>query len=114
MKSIKSKLIIDGTGAAPIKNGVILIDEDKITQIGTQGSVEIPEDTKIIDLGDQVVLPGLIDPHRHLGPMDGRVFSEKTKDPDAYKALWASRTMREDLKRGTTTMRLLGQGGDGW
>ena len=114
MKVIKSDLIIDGKGGI-IKKGIILIQKDKISQIGTENEINIPKDSEIIDLNNQIILPGLIDPHRHLpGSMDERPFYEKIEDPPAYKALWSARVLREDLKRGTTTIRLCGQGGDDW
>lgn len=111
MKVIRSRLIIDGTGKEPIKNGVILIENDKIKQIGTETEVDIPKDVEIIDLNDQVVLPGLIDDHRHFLPMDERPFYVKVNDPDVYKAFWAARIVRHDLGKGVTTIRLLGQHG---
>jgi len=111
MKAVKSRLIIDGTGNKSIENGVILVENGKISRIGTSSQVAIPSGTEIIDVGDQVILPGLIDPHRHLSPMDERPFHVKTNDTDAYKALWAARVVREDLKHGITTIRLLGQPG---
>ena len=111
MRVVKSRLIIDGTGSEPIRNGAIVIDNDKISQVGTEERVSVPRDAEIIDLKDQVILPGLIDPHRHLKAMDQRPFHEKVNDPDAYKALWAARVVREELRRGTTTMRLLGHRG---
>ena len=78
MKAIKCDLIIDGTGKEPIRDGVILIDGDKIELIGTKKEVDIPLNTEIIDCSNNTILPGLIDPHRHLcGSMDERPFYEK-------------------------------------
>ena len=37
LKAIKAKAIIDGTGAEPVRDGVILIDGDKIVAAGPGG-----------------------------------------------------------------------------
>ena len=41
--AIKAALVIDGTGAAPITNGVVIVTGDKITAVGPAASVRIPE-----------------------------------------------------------------------
>ncbi|MGD9679094.1 MAG: amidohydrolase [Vulcanibacillus sp.] len=48
-----------------IENGVILIDNGKITAVGE--SLEIPTDADIINCQNKWVTPGLIDAHTHLG-----------------------------------------------
>ena len=50
--------VIDGTGAAPITNGVVVVTDDKIVAVGKQGSVTIPAGARTIDLGDATLLPG--------------------------------------------------------
>jgi imidazolonepropionase-like amidohydrolase len=49
-------LIISG---APVTDGVILIENGKIADIGT--GIAIPEGASIIDASDSVVMPGLVD-----------------------------------------------------
>ena len=61
--------IIDGTGSPPIENGVLLIKDSIIADLGTKGSVEVPEEAKIIDVKGNTVMPGLIDAHMHLTGM---------------------------------------------
>jgi imidazolonepropionase-like amidohydrolase len=43
----------------PITDGVILIEDGKIADIGT--GIEIPEGAAVIDAGNNVVMPGLVD-----------------------------------------------------
>jgi imidazolonepropionase-like amidohydrolase len=111
MRAVKSKLVVDATGAGPIQNGVILLQNDKIIEVGSEGQVRIPSDSEVIDRGDETVLPGLIEPHQHFLAMDERPYAEKVKDPEAYKALWAARCAGEDLRSGVTSLRLLGSHG---
>jgi imidazolonepropionase-like amidohydrolase len=58
--------VIDGYGAAPIENGVVLIAGDRILAVGRQGDVAVPADTRTIDTNGMTVLPGLFDMHVHL------------------------------------------------
>jgi imidazolonepropionase-like amidohydrolase len=64
--AIKAKRIVDGTGAVPLENAILLIDGNVIIDVGTEESVRIPEGTEIITLPDnETLLPGLIDGHNH-------------------------------------------------
>lgn len=48
-----------------IENGSILIDGDKIVEVGKD--IVAPLDAEVIDAGGRMVLPGFIDGHSHLG-----------------------------------------------
>ncbi|MBT7913129.1 amidohydrolase family protein, partial [Candidatus Bathyarchaeota archaeon] len=64
-KAIICGKLIDGTGS-PSKTGMtILIEGNKIKQVGKKQDIAIPDQTKIIDASDKVVVPGLIDSHVH-------------------------------------------------
>src|SRR5689334_14861073 len=62
---IRAARIIDGTGAAPIKNGAIVITDDKISAVGPFAAISVPAGTRVIDLGDATLMPGFIDAHTH-------------------------------------------------
>ena len=74
--------LIDGTGAPPVLNSVIVIEGSTITRVGTKefipengklvmkirtakGMVEIPENAGVYDVSGKVIIPGLIDAHIH-------------------------------------------------
>ncbi|GAB6137019.1 amidohydrolase [Halanaerobaculum tunisiense] len=57
-----------------IEPGHILIAEGKIQAVGTD--ITIPEQAETIDLAGQVVMPGMIDAHTHLGVAEEGVGSE--------------------------------------
>lgn len=63
MKAIVNGTIMTITDGA-IKNGVILIEGDKIKAVGA--GIPIPEGTEIIDARGGIVTPGLIDCHTHI------------------------------------------------
>ena len=58
--------IIDGTGAAPIENGRVVIDADRITGVGPAATVSAPPGAERVDLASRTVIPGLIDLHFHI------------------------------------------------
>jgi len=66
MIAIKAGKLIDGTGSAPLENAVVLVDGEKITQVGPVGAVSIPPDAQIIDASGKTVMPGMIDGHVHV------------------------------------------------
>jgi imidazolonepropionase-like amidohydrolase len=51
----------------PIDDGVLIIQDAKITAIGPRDSVSIPPETEIIDLEGRTIIPGLVCTHSHLG-----------------------------------------------
>ncbi len=57
--------VIDATGAAPIPDAVVLIDDERIVAVGPRDQVEIPEGTEVLDMSGRFIVPGLVDPHIH-------------------------------------------------
>lgn len=110
---LKAAQIIDGTGAAPIKNGVIVILDDKIMAVGPSGSVTIPSGAKVIDLDDATLMPGFIDSHTHI---IGRVLGDpngdgaRVRDHDSFGAILGVRNAERTLMAGFTTIRNVGAG----
>jgi enamidase len=57
--------LIDGTGHDPIENMAIIIDGNRIKNVGLV--TNYPDNTNVVDLRGLTVMPGLIDCHLHLG-----------------------------------------------
>jgi imidazolonepropionase-like amidohydrolase len=103
--------IIDGTGAAPITNGVVVITDEKIVAVGRQGSVTIPAGARTIELGDATLLPGFIDAHTHIigrELMDPKGAESATRDHDALGAIIGVANAQKTLLAGFTTIRNVG------
>ncbi len=66
VKVITGATLIDGTGRAPVKGSVIIIEGARIKRIGAKSEVQIPKDAVVIDARDKFVTPGLADMHNHL------------------------------------------------
>lgn len=52
---------------APIEQGVLIIQNGKITAIGDARTVRLSSDVQTIDLAGKVIMPGLVDTHSHIG-----------------------------------------------
>ena len=59
---------IDGE---PIENGTLLIENGKISAIGTASEISVPDNANVTDLSGKVVMPGLVDSHSHIGNGSG-------------------------------------------
>ncbi|HUE81530.1 MAG TPA: hypothetical protein VMM84_05385 [Pyrinomonadaceae bacterium] len=66
-KAIVGATLIDGTGRAPIKDAVVVIDGTRISQVGTRDKVNIEKGTTVINASGKFIIPGLADMHNHLG-----------------------------------------------
>lgn len=58
--------VIDGYGNAPLRNGVIIVEGERITAVGTLGQLPIPADAELVSTEGMTVLPGLWDLQVHL------------------------------------------------
>ena len=65
MLALTNVRLIDGTGHDPSGNMTIIIDGNRIKNVGLVTSY--PDNTNVVDLRGLTVMPGLIDCHLHLG-----------------------------------------------
>lgn len=97
--------IIDGTGAPPVEDGVLLVWDGRIHAVGPAGTVDVPQGAREIDLGGRTLIPGLINGHGHVGSIPGLPSAEE----------YTREVLEEQLLRyaryGVTTVVSLG--GDG-
>ncbi len=69
--------IIDGTGADPIENGVLVVRDGRIEAVG---AVQIPDGAEQVDVSGRTIFPGLINTHGHVGDtvgLQGGNYSEQ-------------------------------------
>ena len=66
VKALVGGTLIDGYGATPIRNSVILIEGDRIRAVGQVGMLAVPAGAEVISTEGMSVLPGLWDMHVHL------------------------------------------------
>jgi imidazolonepropionase-like amidohydrolase len=69
--AIAGATLIDGRGATPVKDAVVIVSGEKIVAVGARAAVKIPETAALIDARGLTLLPGLIDAHFHLDGDEG-------------------------------------------
>jgi imidazolonepropionase-like amidohydrolase len=62
--------IVDGTGAAPVAKGVVLVSNGRITAAGPADRVTVPAGATRVDLAGKTMLPGFVNVHGHLAGSD--------------------------------------------
>ena len=106
--AIKSRLLFDGTGRDAIDNGIVIVDGERLIEVGSARNVSVPAGAEVIDIGDQTVMPGLFDAHTHLFQSgERRIYDSAPEDP-AEQTLRAARNIRRDLRAGITSLRVVG------
>ena len=65
-KALVGGTLIDGFGGRPLRNSVVLVEGDRISAVGTVGTLPVPRGAEVISTEGMSVLPGLWDMHVHL------------------------------------------------
>jgi imidazolonepropionase-like amidohydrolase len=110
---LRAARLIDGTGAPPVANGVVVVAGDRIVAVGREGAVSVPAGARRIDLGDATLLPGLIDAHTHIigRPLgDPGADDAAVRDFDSFGAILGVANAHKTLMSGFTTIRNVGSG----
>ena len=110
VRALRCGTLFDGTGAAPVRDAVVIVDGGRIAAVGPAASTPLPAGADTVDLGDRFVMPGLVDAHSHISivPGDGDQIGQ-LRQPPVPQALRASANLRRDLAAGTTTLRVMAE-----
>jgi imidazolonepropionase-like amidohydrolase len=114
---VRAARMLDVKTGTVIPNASVVVTGGRITAAGA--NVSGPAGATVIDLGDAMLLPGLIDAHTHLlQNYEGRVGSDDPNMVLTVAALGTTRRVllgvamgRQDLEAGITTVRDLGNSG---
>ena len=104
--AIKTQRLFDGTGSPVVRDALVVIENAHIVAVGPASQVALPEGTALLDVGERLVLPGMIDAHVHL-LWSGSVSSgqESKVATDSQALLMGARNAQMALKSGLTTVR---------
>jgi imidazolonepropionase-like amidohydrolase len=91
--------------------GEILVDGDRIVAVGS--AVTHPAGSEVVDLGDTMLLPGLIDAHVHLFLHPGSESEQTLQESVARRTIVATIAAEADLLAGFTAERDMGTEGAG-
>lgn len=117
---VKAARLLDVRSGHYIENAVILIEDDRVKEVGSAREVEAhaPKTAKVIDLRGATVLPGLIDCHTHImsrmpDTEDGYLVDLATKS-QAFRVLEGAYNARLTLRAGFTAIRDVENEGSGY
>ncbi len=108
---IRAGRLFDSTSDNVKPNMIIVVQGDRIKQVGTATELAIPPGASVVDLSKSTVLPGLIDCHTHVSaPPKSDHYAEiyNFKDTPFDAAFNASTNARTTLMAGFTTIRDVG------
>lgn len=106
--AIRAGRLFDSRSGQFLTNQVILVDGERIADVGPAGKIRIPAGFRTIDLSQATVMPGFIDVHSH-------VFEEAPQKGQTTLNLMfdAAQSAEHCLLAGFTTMRDAGSHGNG-
>lgn len=108
IKVFKGAALFDGTGHEPLKNAVLIVENDTVLTAGSAGQVEIPGEAEVIDVSGKTILPGLIDCHIHMDLQGLADTNEENFVEEKLRSIRTAKDMETTLKRGITTVRNAG------
>ena len=75
--AFKNARIITMNGDEVIEDGTIVINQNKIEQIGNTRSITIPSDAKVYKMNGKTIMPGIVDVHAHVGAFRNGLSTQK-------------------------------------
>ena len=106
--AVRAGRLFDSKSGQMLTGQVVLIEGDRITDVGPEGTITIPADARVIDLSQATVLPGLIDSHSHI--FESAATEEQTVLDVGLEAVASA---EDCLLAGYTTMKDAGSHGNG-
>src|SRR5215212_836597 len=58
--------LIVGDGTAPIENAAFVVANNRFTQVGRRGQLNVPAGAARVDLTGKTVMPAVVDAHTHM------------------------------------------------
>lgn len=104
---IHNGTIVDGTGAQPVRDGVVLVEAGKIAYVGLAADApHVPDSVERIDARGGTIMPGLVEAHFHATYFNIAALEDlDIKYPVEYVSLLASVNSKLALECGYTAAR---------
>jgi imidazolonepropionase-like amidohydrolase len=106
--AVRAGRLFDSKAGRMLTNQVLIVQGERITEVGPEAQVKIPADAQVIDLSQGTVVPGLIDAHTHMfnPPKAGTSREAAT--------LIGIHNLQADLRAGFTSARDMSSHGNGY
>ena len=103
--------LLDVKNGRIVKPGEVLVQGERIVEVGS--AVKYPPGAEVFDLGNRILLPGLIDAHVHLFLHPGAEDLQTVEESVPQRTIQALLAARDDLMAGFTAERDMGTEGAG-
>ena len=103
--------LLDIESGRLLEPGEVLVNQDRIAEVGSH--VSQPPGAQVINLGERMLLPGLIDAHIHLFLHPGAEDMQTVEESVPQRTIVATLAARADLMAGFTAERDMGTEGAG-
>jgi imidazolonepropionase-like amidohydrolase len=109
---LRGGILIDGTGAQPVRDAVLVIQGNRILAAGSAAEIRLPAKIdRTVDVSGLYIVPGLIDLHMHFTQQRGDDFRQY-HDSDAAAAIRGVEKLGWFLDGGITAVRDVGTRND--
>ena len=110
--AVKAGHLFDSKTGQMLAKQVVVIQGERITEVGPEDQVKIPAGAQVIDLSQATVLPGLIDAHTHM--YDSLSSGARVNTSKEAWTVSAVHEVKVDLLAGFTSARDCATHGEGY
>ncbi len=108
--AISADHMVDVVAGRTVDRPLVIVTDGRISAIGTQGSLAVPEGARRVDLPGRTILPGLIDMHVHLTSLAEVGGYRSLQYTDSFWSAVGVANALKTLNAGFTTVRNVGSG----
>jgi imidazolonepropionase-like amidohydrolase len=106
--AVRAGKLFDSNSGKMLTNQVVLINGERIAEVGPAAQVRIPAGAQVIDLSRETVLPGLVDAHSHIFNNAKEGITRETA------TMIAIQNAQSNLRAGFTALRDMTSHGNGY